>query len=140
MIVDLPFRIDTTGSTGFRTKIEGLKIRVCYDLENHSKLKDVKTACTMSECESKVDAMTLYPVIEPSSNFDTSEEAKNTLYNGEGRELAPAHKFINMVFDRYYYSQAADSLMKRIRVLNTSTIYNVSEPHLHPKNTCVRCV
>ena len=126
-IVDLPFKIDTTGSTGFRTKVEKLGIRVCWDVEGHNNLIAIKSAPTFDACTGKVDSTTIFPVIGSPDVFDTEEEFKNKTFNGGGRDLKPEYQFINMIFDRMYYSQAADSLMKRIRVLNTSTIYNVSD-------------
>ena len=128
-IVDLPFKIDTTGSAGFRTKIENLGIRICWDDENHSNLNKIKSATTFETCTGTVNNTTVKTIATPDV-FDTSETFKNKTFNGE-TAWNKNYKFINVIFDRMYYSQAADSLMKRIRVLNTSTIYNVSNFGFH---------
>ena len=128
-IYDLPFQIDPVGSDGFRSKIkpDGLGINVCWDVAKHPKLEKVKSITGMSDLEAYVSGEWNRKRLEDFDKFDTSEEFKNHIFNASGTTLLPSDQFINMVFDRYYYSKAADSLMKRIRVLNTSTIYCVPD-------------
>ena len=126
MIKKLQFRFNSNGSNGFRTKIEGLGMNVCRDKLEHDNLKTMKTGTTMAAVEGAVTDSRIVQLPVPDA-FDTSEEFKNKLFSVVDKELNPRDKFINIIFDRHYYSQAKDSLLKRIRVLNTSTIYNVND-------------
>ena len=123
-IKSLQLRIDSSGSVGFSTKVEKLNVRILKDDAQHSKLEEIKTATKFENVESIISRNTLWEE-KYDSVFDTSEEFKNHIFKIENVELSPDISFINVFFDRMYYSQAADSLMKRIRVFNMSTIYNI---------------
>ena len=125
-IKKLQFRFNSNGSNGFRTKIEGLGMNVCKDTSTHTYMEKMKTGATMAAVEGAVDNSRLVQLAVPNA-FDTSEEFKNHMFSVNNVGLDTPDKFINIIFDRRYYSQAKDSLLKRIRVLNTSTIYNVSD-------------
>lgn len=124
-IHDLQFRIDSTGSTGFNTKVEKLGVRIWKDDSSHNNQITLKSAKCLSDAINIIEDNTVWA---ESFNevFDTSEEFKNHVFKCQGKEWDPAMPFMNMFFDRLYYSHAADSLMKRIRVFNASTIYNIS--------------
>lgn len=119
----LPFKIHAKGSDGFRTKVEKLNVRACWDIPGHKKLKELKTAACVKDAENVITSTTVWT--GSCAAFDTSEDFKKHLFEAVGA-WNPSWQFINMFFDRTYYSQAADSLMKQIRVFNVSTIYNVS--------------
>ena len=125
IIHDLSFRIISTGSTGFRTKIEKLNVRAWKDNESHDNMASLKKAeCEVRDAEGIIKANTKWEEAY-SSVFDTSQEFKEHVFRMTDVSW-DGDPFMNMFFDRYYYSQAADSLMKRIRVFNVSTIYNIS--------------
>ena len=131
----LLFRIVSTGTTNFASKIEDdeakgkLGVRLFGDNKAHNYLLSVKTATTMPSITNTVISRTLNSttLALPNSNpVDTTSAFIDYVFDGSNRNIN-GNKFINIVFDRYYYSTYADSLMKRLRVLNTSTMYDVSE-------------
>ena len=127
-IVNLPFRIDSSGSAGFRSKIGNLGIKICGDDITHSNLNEIKSASTFDICTGTVSSSKVFNVTDIPNTFDTEEEFKNKIFKVENVSWKNSiYKFINIIFDRLYYSQYADSLMKKIRVLNTSTIYNIND-------------
>lgn len=124
-IHDLSFTIDSTGSTGFRTKVENLGVKVLMDDSSHTMLNNLKKSTKMETAISTITGATVWEDNSMSGVFDTSDNFRNHIFNVTDVDCG-GNSFITMFFDRLYYSQAADSLMKRIRVFNTSTIYNVS--------------
>lgn len=136
LIKKIDFKIESAGNKQFRTKIESdgcnkkLGLRVCWDDVNHGNLKNIKTSPTMVSLLANVKGCTIVgpcDEIDVPEGFDDSEQVKDHIFHAGERKLEDIYKMIFFVFDRFYYSQAADSLMKRVRVLNTSTIYNVDD-------------
>ena len=124
-IKDLSFSIDSVGSPGFRSKVENLGVRVLKDDSSHSMLDTLKKSSCITGAVSTINSYTKWSDNSNSGVFDTSDTFKNHVFKVTNVGW-DGDSFITMFFDRLYYSQAADSLMKRIRVFNVSTIYNVS--------------
>ena len=115
----------------FTSKIEDdgkskLGIRLLKDDANHSDYESLKMSKSVPEIETKVASMTVTKLSGIPQVPDTTEEfAKYKFSTGEQNILGA--KNVGIMFDRYYYNITRDSLMKKIRVINTSAIYNCED-------------
>ena len=122
-IKELKLNVNVTDSIGFKSKFGPLGFRICGDNSTHDKLTSAKTATSYSDMVSQFsDAK--WSVTEDA--YVASETIKNRVYTATSDNISD-DTFLNVVFDREYFSTAADSLMKKIRVINTSTIFNVGD-------------
>ena len=124
----IDFNINAGGSDGFLTKIDGeFGLRAIGDDVNHSKLSKIKSASAISIINEAITENTLSEVDDDilKNHYDTDSEIRDKKFNIFGP--TNDNKFLVMLFDRRYFSTAADSLMKRIRVINTSTIYDIND-------------
>ena len=115
----------------FTSKIEDdgaskLGIRLLKDDVNHSGYESLKMSKSVSEIESKVASMTVTKLSGIPKVPDTTEEFTKYKFS-TGEQNIYGAKNVGIMFDRYYYNIMRDSLMKKIRMINTSAIYNCED-------------
>lgn len=109
-IKELKFKIDSSSNS----KIGDIGVRTIPDGTDHTNLKDIKTANSYSTVKGILTGNTS-SVVTKEGDIYNAARAWNTDY-----------KFLNIVFDMDYANQENDSLMKKIKVINASTIFNVN--------------
>lgn len=124
-INELKFNINTTDAIGFRSKFGELGLRICKDNTGHTKMASAKTVTSYAALNNAFNE-TIWTATTSTDSFIDSEDVRNTEYVATGN-IDSATKFLNVIFDRVYFSTAADSLTKKIRVINTSTMFNVGD-------------
>jgi len=124
-INSIDFVIDAKSTTGFRSKFGEIGIKICGDDINHTFLNEIKSNA-LTSYQSVVNTINNAQKmsIPTDTNFMDSDIVRNKIYKISCDWSSS--KFLNIVFDREYFSQAADSLMKKIKVINTSTVFNVN--------------
>lgn len=115
----------------FKTKIEDdgaskLGIRILKDDAAHTSYSTLKMSRSVSEITSNINSMTIAKINGIPNVPDTTEEFMKTKFETGILNILGA-KNVGIMFDRYYYNITRDSLMKKIRVINTSAVYNCDD-------------
>ena len=133
-IKKLKFKINAQGTDNFVSKIEGnentnangLGIHICKDTCEHTMMKAIKTGTSIGEVIGEVTSNSIEQVFN-NSVIDTTANFRNTEFALSREKDISTYKFIHIIFDRFYYSIYKDNLLKKLRVLNASTMYDASD-------------
>lgn len=125
----LKFKIVSKGTENFKSYIntrEEIKLRLLKDDAGHSVMEAIKRwPCDFPELKNSVIIPNSSPINGFSEQFMESDTFKRTEMTVN--ESITGKKFLCILFDRLYYSIFADSLTKKLRTINMSTVYDVED-------------
>ena len=133
-IKEIIFKIISTGTTNFASKIEDnidenkFGVRLVGDDIVHTNMKGIKKASSLDDVKTIVTTNTIENstiALPPGNWLDTDSSFIDYSFSATNRTIQNGYKYIYILADRFYYSKYADSLLKKIRVLNASTMYDI---------------